>query len=82
MKKEIIEITIKCERENQFKPHYLSSQRTFIVHATRGRLFQTLDAIERKLKKLYPEEKELPIPNETKIFGPAGDGNNVVDSEK
>lgn len=80
MKKEIFKVTIKVEREKQFKPHYLNAEREFKIEAGRGKLFITLDSIERKLRKVYPLTEILPIPNETKVFAPTGDGNDKVDS--
>lgn len=62
MKIETIRVTIKCEGQNQFKPHYLSSERTFKVDAHRGRLFQSLDSMEKKLVKKYPVELALLVP--------------------
>ena len=58
MEKEKIKITIevKLPQKTQYSPHFLDAKREFTIETTRAMLFRSLDAMERKLNRLYPEQ--------------------------
>ena len=57
MKKEQFKIEIKVNLDkDSMKPHYLNAERTFVISATRQYLFRSLEAVENRLKKLYPTD--------------------------
>lgn len=61
MKEKIkINIEVKLPGKKQFAPHFLDARREFMIETTRGMLFRSLEAIERKLLRLYPELIETP----------------------
>lgn len=83
MKKQLmtVEINVKHQIAGGVKGRdYVSVDTEFNVYTYKGRLFKTVDSIQRKLEKLYPPEVELPVPNETKVFGPSGDGSDDTHS--
>lgn len=63
MEKENIIITIEVTlpAKDKFEPHYLDAQRKIMVSTTRAMLFRSLDAIEKKLTRIYPPNE---IPHE------------------
>lgn len=56
MEKEKIEIEITVS--SYVSKNNLRAQRTFQVETSRALLFRSLDAVERKLKKLYPVKED------------------------
>lgn len=45
---------VKLDGIQIHNPHYLNAERTFHIETSRAMLFRSLDAMERKLKRLYP----------------------------
>ena len=51
--KEIIKIEIRIRSENPILMGYLSADKEFRVYTSRAMLFRSIEAIEKKLQKIY-----------------------------